>query len=114
METIEVMIGGRRFRLQCGPGQAARVSELARTVDRYAAQLIQGQRGLGEEKLLLLTNLMLADQLLEARDEIERLTGEVGRIGDTVRERATWAVQTAARRLDALARKIEQADGAAG
>lgn len=111
MQIVEVMIGGRRFRLQCGPGEAAHVGELARMVDRCASQLMQGRQGLGEEKLLLLANLMLADQLFDARDEIDRLSGEAERIGDVVRERAILAVRTAARRLDALARKIEQTEG---
>ena len=109
METVEIGIGGRRFRLQCGPGEAGRVQQLARVVDQCAAGLIQGQPGLGEEKLLLLASLMLADRLAEARDELERLDGELQRMESTIRERAAWAVATAARRLDALAALIERA-----
>jgi cell division protein ZapA len=109
METVEVTIGGRRFRLQCGPGEAARAQQLARFVDSCAAGLIQGQRGLGEEMMLLMTSLVLADQLDEARGELERLRGELARSEGAVRERAAWAVATAARRLDALAAHVERA-----
>jgi cell division protein ZapA len=111
METVEVTIGGRRFRVQCGRGEAPRVQQLARLVDQQASALIQGQRGLGEELLLLLASLMLTDQLDEARAEIERLREEMARAEGTVRERAAWAVSTAARRLDALAGHIERSAG---
>lgn len=108
METIEITIGGRRFRLQCGPGEAARVGRLGRYVDQCASSLVQGRQGLGEEKLLLLTSLMLADQLDETRSQIDQLTSELERKDAAVRERAAWAVATAARRLDALAAQIEK------
>lgn len=111
MELVEFVIAGRRFRLQCGPGEAPRVQQLARLVDQCASGLIQGQQGLGEEKLLLLASLMLADHLEEARAEIERTRAEIERIEGVVRERAAWAVATAARRLDALAAHIERAAG---
>lgn len=114
METVEVTIGGRRFRLQCGIGEAPRVQQLARAVDQCAAGLIQGQRGLGEETMLLLTSLVLADQLDEARAELERLKGELARAEGAIRERAAWAVGTAARRLDALAAHIERAQREGG
>jgi cell division protein ZapA len=113
METIEVTIGGRRFRLQCGPGEGARVAQLARLVDQRAAGLIQGQGGLGEEKLLLLATLILADQLDDAHGELERLRAEMARVEGAVRERAAWAVATAARRLDALAAHVERSAGEA-
>ncbi len=109
MEAIEISIGGRRFRLRCGPGEGPRVQQLARLVDGCAAGLIQGQHGLGEEKLLLLASLVLADHLEEARAERERLKAELQRTEGAVRERAAWAVATAARRLDALAAHIERA-----
>ena len=108
METVEVTIGGRRFRLQCGPGEAGRVQQLARMVDRGAAGLIQRQAGLGEEKLLLLASLTLADQLEEAMGELDRLRGETARAGAVLQERAALAVATAARRLDALAARVER------
>ncbi len=109
METVEVTIGGRRFRLQCGPGEGGRVQQLARLIDGCAAGLIQGQQGLGEEKLLLLASLVLADRLEEARAERDGLAAELGRREGVIRERAAWAVATAARRLDALAAHIERA-----
>lgn len=111
METIEIMIGGRRFRLQCGPGESSRVQQLAKLVDQCAAGLIQGQAGLGEEKLLLLTGLTMADHLEEARAELDRLRDGATRTHAVFQDRAALAVATAARRLDALAAQIEESTG---
>ena len=109
MENVDISIGGRRFRLQCGPGEAPRVQQLARLVDQCAASLIQGQGGMGEEKVLLLSSLMVADRLEEARGEVERLRGAAARAQSVLQERAALAVATAARRLDAVAAEIERA-----
>ncbi len=109
MDDVEISIGGRRFRLQCGPGEAARVQQLARLVDQCAASLIQGQRGMGEEKVLLLASLMVADRLEEARGEAERLRAGMERSQNVLRERAALAVATAARRLNAVVAEIERA-----
>lgn len=114
METVEVAIGGRRFRLQCGPGETARLQQLARLVDQCAAALIRGQQGLGEEKLLLLASLVLADQLEETKAELDRLRSELDRAGAGPRERTVWAMITAARRLDALATQVERAADGGG
>ncbi len=108
MEIVEILIGGRRFRLQCGPGEATRVQQLAKLVDQCAAGLVQGHVGLGEEKLLLLAGLTLADHLEEARAELDRLRDGVVRSTNVFQDRAALAVATAARRLDALAAQIEQ------
>ena len=107
-ETVEVMIGGRRFRLQCGAGEAARLQQVARLVDQCASTLIQGQRGMGEEKVLLLSSLMLADHLEEARSEAERLRSQ-SRSRSVTQDRLALAMATAARRLDAVAAEIERA-----
>ena len=64
---------------------------------------------MGEEKLLLLASLTLADHLEEARREIERLSGGMTRAEGVLQDRAALAVATAARRLDALAAQIEAA-----
>ncbi len=109
MEQVEIAIGGRRFRLQCGAGEGHRVQQLARMVDQCASGLIQGQAGMGEEKLLLLASLTLADHVEEARREIELLTNGMTRAEGVLKDRAALAIATAARRLDALAAQIEAA-----
>ena len=109
MDNVDISIGGRRFRLQCGPGEVQRVQQLARLVDQCAASLIQGQGGMGEEKVLLLSSLMVADRLEEAKSELERLWGAATRTQNVMQERAALAVATAARRLDAVAAEIERA-----
>lgn len=107
-ETAEIMIGGRRFRLQCGPGEAARLQQLAKLVDQCASSLIQGQRGMGEEKVLLLSSLMLADHLEEARSEADRLRTAQSRARSVTQDRVALVLATAARRLDAVAAEIER------
>jgi cell division protein ZapA len=109
MESVEILIGGRRFRLQCGPGETGRVQELARIVDHSASELIQGRGGLGEEKMLLLASLTLADRLEEARRELDASRAQAERARSVLEERLALVVATAARRLDAIAAEVERA-----
>jgi cell division protein ZapA len=107
-DIAEIMIGGRRFRLQCGPGEMTRLQQLAKLVDQCASSLIQGQRGMGEEKVLLLSSLMRADHLEEARSELERLRTAQSRSRSVTQDRLALVLATAARRLDAVAAEIER------
>ena len=84
------------------------MQQLARLVDQCASSLIQGQRGMGEEKVLLLSSLMLADHLEEARSEADRLRAAQSRAHSVMQDRLALVLATAARRLDAVAAEIER------
>jgi hypothetical protein len=63
---------------------------------------------MGEEKVLLLSSLMLADHLEEARAETDRLRAAQSRARSVVQDRLALVLATAARRLDAVAAEIER------
>ena len=86
----------------------AHLQKLARLVDQCASSLIQGQRGMGEEKVLLLASLVLADHLEEARSELDRLRAAQSRTRSATQDRLALVLATAARRLDAVAAEIER------
>jgi cell division protein ZapA len=72
MGQVTVTVNGRTYRLQCGAGEEQRLIELATyvgaRVDGLAAEFGQ----VGDERLLLMAALLVADELLDAR---ERLAG---------------------------------------
>ena len=68
MADIRVEINGGSYRLGCDDGQEARVLALGRFVDSYARPLAKKMNGATDSRLLLMTALVLADELLEARE----------------------------------------------
>ncbi len=73
MAQVTVVVNGRSFRMGCREGEEARVHELAAEIE----SLVQKIKGSGpkvqDERLFLMAALMLADQLLEAKEELQRL-----------------------------------------
>lgn len=71
MGQVAVTINGRTYAVQCMDGEEARLVELADYVKGRAdalAEEFQSDGGLiGDDRLLLLTALLLADELWEAR-----------------------------------------------
>jgi cell division protein ZapA len=73
MGQVAVTINGRTYTLQCTDGEEARLAELAGYVrtraDVLAAEFRSEGRPIGDDRLMLLTALLLADELWEAREQ---------------------------------------------
>ena len=69
MPDLKVLIGGRNYNISCNPGEEIAASESASLLDKEA-QLIQDQLGrLPEEKMLLLSGLLLGDKIRSLKEE---------------------------------------------
>lgn len=71
MGQILVTLNGRSYRLACGDGEEARLQSLAAIVKSKVDQLAIQFGQVGEDRLFLMSALLIADELLDAR---ERLT----------------------------------------
>jgi cell division protein ZapA len=71
MGQVAITINGRTYAVQCRDGEEARLIELANYVrdreDAVAEAFQSGGGPIGDDRLLLLTALLLADELWEAR-----------------------------------------------
>lgn len=65
--SVTVTVNGRRYAVACDEGQAEQLRRLASELDARIARLAAGMRQAGQERLLLLAGLLLADELAEAR-----------------------------------------------
>ena len=105
MGMVDVTINGRRQSLQCDDGQEPRLRRLAAYVDGRIGDLAQQQGQLGDQRLLLMTSLLIADELSDAYDEIKRLKA-------AVTDGAKQGDREAAQALDKVAARLEQLAGA--
>ena len=69
MPDLKVLIGGRSYNISCNPGEENATNESANLLDKEA-ELIQSQLGrLTDEKMLLLSGLLLGNKLREMKQE---------------------------------------------
>lgn len=107
MATVDILVNGRRHSLQCEDGQEPRLRRLAAYIDKRISDLSSTQGQIGDVRLLLMSALLVADELSDAYDEIKRLRTiltEGARSGDS---EAAQAVERVAERIETLAARLE-------
>ncbi|MCD8494146.1 MAG: cell division protein ZapA [Alphaproteobacteria bacterium] len=67
MAEISVSINGRKYGMECDDGQESRVVDLGQYVDNKVKQIAAAGAASGESHLLVLTSLMLADEVMELK-----------------------------------------------
>ena len=69
MPDLKVLIGGRNYNISCSSGEESAATESANLLDQEA-ELIQSQLGrLPEDKMLLLSGLLLGDKIRALKNE---------------------------------------------
>ena len=66
MPEVDVSINGRSYRVACEAGQEERLSGLAAYIDDRVETLVSSLGQVGDTRLLVMTSLMIADELAEA------------------------------------------------
>jgi len=99
MAQVSVTIDGRKYRLACNEGEEARLEQLADIIDAKIGELRQTVGEIGDQRLVVMAALTLADNLSEARDTAA-----------AERDRAAAAsarAESIAMSLDALGARLE-------
>lgn len=107
MGQVTVRINNREYQVTCGPGEEERITGLAGYVDGKVQELVGRLGNVGDQRLLVMSNLMLADELWELREN-----GSAPSEGaDHDRAGMAASIEALADRLDRLAETLEAADG---
>ena len=103
--TISMTIAGRVYRMACGEGEEDHLRELGRRLDAKIAELRGSFGEIGDQRIIVMAALTMADDLAEAEQRVEALKAEVAGLKD--RRTAEGAIVEAAE--SAVATAIEQA-----
>lgn len=68
MAQVTVHVGGNDYRLACRDGEEARLEKLGQYLDRKAEDLQQSLGQVSESRLLLMSAILVVDELLELRE----------------------------------------------
>jgi len=85
MAQLSVTIHGRNYPIVCDDGQEEHVTRLAAYIDKRATEIGETVGQVGEGRLLVMSSLLIADELSEAYDEMERLQIAAKNTEDTIR-----------------------------
>jgi cell division protein ZapA len=99
MSQVSVTIDGRKYRLACNEGEEARLESLAGLIDEKIGEMRKTFGEIGDQRLVIMAALTLADNLTEARDEA---AAERKRSAE-----AEQRVNALASKLDALGSRLE-------
>jgi cell division protein ZapA len=66
MGQVAITVNGRSYRFECGDGEEPRLKELVAYVKSRMDGLTREHGNIGEERLLLMTALLIADDLWDA------------------------------------------------
>ena len=69
MAQVSVMIDGHKYRLACNEGEEARLESLAGMIDEKIGEMRAAFGEIGDQRLVIMAALTIADNLGEARDE---------------------------------------------
>lgn len=101
MAQVNVQINGRSYQVACGDGEQDRIAGLAGYVDGKVKELVEALGNVGDQRLLVMATLLLADEVFEAREG-----GVNGKAAAAEKVRAE-AIDALAERLDRIASRLE-------
>lgn len=72
MAQVNVSVNGRSYKMGCRVGEEERIVQLAAEVEALVQQIKGSAKIVPDDRLFLMAAIMLADQLWDARDDLQR------------------------------------------
>ena len=85
MGLVSVTLNGRPYDIACDDGQEGHVAYLADVLNSRVTALAETVGQVGESRLLLLAGLLVADELVEARNTLDQIARGGGAGGELAR-----------------------------
>lgn len=119
MAEITLKINQRGYSMSCDEGQEERLSNLAQYVDSRLRDIAAAGAATNDSHLLVLTSLVLADEVFDMREELTDLREKVALIDSTkaIREEGSGVSKSSEEEamiieaIDYLASRIEHISG---
>ena len=121
MADVNLSIHGKTYNIACDAGQERRVAELGKYVDARLREIAAAGAASNEPHLLVLTGLVLADEIYELRDMVAELRNrspkvireEVAveaeqRVSEEDEMEILAAIEQLANRIDTVAERLQK------
>ncbi|WP_417811992.1 cell division protein ZapA [Thalassospira alkalitolerans] len=116
MAQVSVRINGRSYDVACDDGQEERLTNLAQYVDERVREIAGSVGQIGEQRLLVMTSLLIADELSDMHEKqrkaptpaVVETTPEPGSITAVEGDLLAENMESMANRIEAIAQKLSQ------
>lgn len=111
MPHVSVTIAGRQYRMACDEGQEDHLVRLAHDIDSRISQLRTAFGEIGDQRLVVMAAITIADDLAEARGRIRALESDIEGQRDaraSAIERIQASEGEVARTIEEVAERIER------
>lgn len=123
MAEVNLSIRGKAYGIACDDGQESRVMEVGQYVDRRASDIASAGAASNENHLLVLTALVLADEVKELRESLRTAQANsnvrpsqqqaagaaVQGLSESDERRIVKSIEQLAIRIDSVAKKLSSA-----
>ena len=106
MSEVSVTINGRDYLVACEDGQEEQLEKLAAFVDKKMVELVASVGQIGDARLLVMTTLLIADELSEAYQQLEAGAAANG-ASQGAEESMAAALESCAQRIENIAARLE-------
>ena len=110
MAQVEVPINGRKYQIACDDGQEEHLAKLGEYVDKRLEELVSAVGQVGESRLLVMTSLLIADELAETYADLKKTSAaaEAAISVEEVEEKLAGIVDAATARIEAVTRDLSE------
>jgi cell division protein ZapA len=116
MAQVSVTIDGKNYRMACDEGQEDHLIDLAQRFDRYVTHLKESFGEIGDQRLTVMSGIMVMDELTELQKRVQGMEGEIATLRKTRDEalmkadrneaQLVGALSGLAQRMEALAARV--------
>lgn len=106
MAQVDIEVNGRTYQVGCEDGQEAHLKDLAAIIDRQVRQVSEDVGQLGETRLMLMSALLMADELSEVRRRLALSQADLTRLQSEhsrVEQKAVILLEAAAAEIETMA-----------
>lgn len=114
MPLVNVMVNSRAYTIACDEGEEEHLRELAGRVDQKVKELLGSVGQVGDQRLLLMAALLIADETHEAQNELQQRMQELGELSgshEAVAGRLAQSEVIAAAALENATKRLEDVAG---
>lgn len=111
MAQVSIRINGRSYDIACDDGQEDRINALAGYVNERVKEIAEAVGQIGEQRLLVMASLLIADELGNTQEKLENGTqqsAQVTGLSDAESDALADNIETMAARVEAIAEKLAQ------
>ncbi len=120
MARVSITVNANTYDIACADGEEQHILDLAGVLDGRVGELVAAIGQAGESRLLAMAGLLMADELSELKDEVQRLRAEAEVRPETPNEAPVSApsvnedqiasvMEALAERIETIAHRVEQA-----